>query len=182
MQNWSLFVERELSRDYALSVGYIGKKGSNLLASRPFNSAIFTPGTDANGKPLSTRGNQDDRVPFLPGVYGSDGLYLDNPFRSNYHSVQIELKKRFSRGLQFNTSYTLAKSLDNSSTTNLGGCLTDPFRVDHDYGRSSWDRRHAYKRNPGSQTLRGEAPDADGAQGRRLDGEENRGKGDLLNH
>ena len=144
VQNWSFFVERELSRDYTLSTGYIGKSGLNLLAFRPFNSAIFIPGTDAEGNALSTRGNQDDRVPFLPGVYGSGGAYLDNPFRSNYHSFQVELKKRFSEGLQFSTSYTLAKSLDSSSTTNLGGCLTDPFRPDHDYGRSSWDRRHAY--------------------------------------
>jgi hypothetical protein len=54
------------------------------------------------------------------------------------------LRKRFSRGLQFNTSYVLAKSLDSSSTTTLGGGLTDPYRPDHDYGRSSWDRKHAY--------------------------------------
>ncbi len=144
VQNWSLFIDRQLSRDYALTVGYIGKKGHNLLAFRPFNSAHFIPGTDAEGRPLSTRANINERVPFLPGVYNAAGYYLDNVFRNNYHSFQIELKKRFAHGFQFETSYVLSKSLDNSSTATLGGDLTDPYRPDHDYGRSDWDRRHAY--------------------------------------
>jgi hypothetical protein len=144
VQNWSFFIDRQISGDYALSAGYIGKKGSNLLAFRPFNTARFIPGTGPNGQPLSTRANINDRVPFLPGTYTATGLILDNAFRSNYHSMQVELRKRFSRGLQFTTSYVLSKSLDNSSTNTLGGGLTDPNNPDHDYGRSSWDRRHAF--------------------------------------
>jgi hypothetical protein len=54
------------------------------------------------------------------------------------------LTKRFSKGIQFDASYVLSKSLDSSSTYTLGGSLTDPFNPEHDYGRSSWDRRHAF--------------------------------------
>lgn len=144
VHNWSFFLNRALSQNFTLEAGYIGKKGQNLLAFRPFNAAIFRPGTDAQGNPLSTRANIPQRAPFLPGIYDVGGLYLDNAFRSNYHSFMVEVKKRFSSGLQFSTSYTLAKSLDNSSTATLGGTLTDPYRPDHDYGRSDWDRRHAF--------------------------------------
>jgi hypothetical protein len=77
---------------------YIGKTTRKLLAFRPFNSAPFIPGN-------STLANAEQRVPFLPGIYGASGLYLDNPFTSSYHSYQIELNKRFSYGLQFNTSH-----------------------------------------------------------------------------
>jgi hypothetical protein len=99
---------------------------------------------DANGQPLSTESNAESRAPFLPGIYGTEGIYLDNSFTSAYHSVQLEVNKRFSRGLQFTSSYTLGKSIDSSSTTTLGGCLSNPFDVRSDRGRSDWDRRHGF--------------------------------------
>jgi len=84
------------------------------------------------------------RAPFLPGVYGTEGIYLDNSFTSAYHGMQLEVNRRFSKGLQFNTSYSLMKSLDSSSTTTLGGCLSNPFDLRSDRGRSDFDRRHAF--------------------------------------
>jgi hypothetical protein len=122
----------------------LGLPSSGRLPLRPYNAAIYVPGTDSTGTPISTRANIDSRVPFLPGVYGPGGLYLDNFGRSNYHDMIIQMRKRFSHGFQFDTSYVMSKSLDSSSTTTLGGCLTDPYNPNHDYGRSSWDRRHAY--------------------------------------
>ncbi len=144
VQEWNLTIVRELGRDYALSMAYIGKAGNKLLAFRPFNAARFLPGNDAQGRPLSTASNFESRVPFLPGIYGPQGLYLDNSFTSAFHSAQVELNKRFAKGLQFNTSYTLGKSIDSSSTTNLGGCLSNPYDIRADRGRSDWDRRHSF--------------------------------------
>ncbi len=144
VQEWNLTIVREIGRSYALSAAYIGKTGRKLIAFRPFNAAPYIPGNNAQGQALSTVSNAESRVPFLPGVYGPQGLYLDNAFTSGYHSGQIELNKRYAKGLQFNTSYTLSKSIDSSSTDNLGGCLSNPFDVRADKGLSSWDRRHAF--------------------------------------
>ena len=144
VQEWNLTIAQELGRDYALTAAYIGKTGRKIIAFRPFNAAPFIPGNNAQGQPISTEANADSRAPFLPGIYGTRGLYLDNSFTSAYHSVQIEVNKRFSGGLQFNSSYTLGKSLDSSSTTTLGGCLANPFDVRDERGRSTWDRRHAF--------------------------------------
>jgi len=88
VQEWNLIIVRELGRDYALSTAYIGKTGRKLIAFRPFNAAPFLPGNDAQGRPLSTDSNAESRVPFLPGIYGPEGLYLDNSFTSSYHSFQ----------------------------------------------------------------------------------------------
>jgi hypothetical protein len=41
-------------------------------------------------------------------------------------------------------SYTLAKSIDSSSTDNLGGTVANPFDLRQERGRSDWDRRHAF--------------------------------------
>jgi hypothetical protein len=144
VQEWNLSISQELGRDYALTAAYIGKTGRKIIAFRPFNAAPFIPGNNAQGQPISTEENAESRAPFLPGIYGTEGIFLDNSFTSAYHSVQIEVDKRFSGGLQFNSSYTLGKSIDSSSTTNLGACLANPFNVRDDRGRSSWDRRHAF--------------------------------------
>ena len=41
-----------------------------LLAYHHLNPAIYVPGNDAQGRPLSTEGNAESRVPFAPGIYG----------------------------------------------------------------------------------------------------------------
>lgn len=134
MQEFNFMISRQVSRDYAVNVGYIGKTGTKLIAYRPFNAAPYAPG--------ATEGNAPQRVPFQPGIYGPQGYYLDNAFTSAYHSFQAELNKRFSKGFQFNTSYVLSKALDSSSSFTLGGCVSNPFDVRAGRGRSDWDRRH----------------------------------------
>jgi hypothetical protein len=41
-------------------------------------------------------------------------------------------------------SYTLSKSIDSSSTDNLGATVANPFNLRQERGRSDWDRRHAF--------------------------------------
>ena len=109
----------------------------------PFNPAPFIPGNDANGRPRSTLANAEQRVPFLPGIYSPGIRQMDDVFTSAYHSMQLELNRRFSRGLQFNSSYTLSKSIDSISSLNLSLPVPDPFNLRHGRGPSDWDRRHA---------------------------------------
>jgi hypothetical protein len=52
--------------------------------------------------------------------------------------------KRFSNGLSILGSYTLSKSIDSSSTDNLGAAVANPFDLRQERGRSDWDRRHAF--------------------------------------
>jgi carboxypeptidase family protein len=144
IQEWNLNVERQLSRDFALSAGYIGKTGRKLGSLATWNAAVFISGNDAAGRPLSTAANAVQRVPFLPGIYGPAGRYLDTSYTSSFHSFQLELRKRFSRGLQFSSSYVIGKSLDSNSSPNGGVSLVDPTNIRHNMGRSDWDRRQAF--------------------------------------
>lgn len=54
------------------------------------------------------------RSPFL-GFDVPEAIRLGNSAGSIYHSAQVTLTKRFSRGLQFNAAYTFSKSIDNAS-------------------------------------------------------------------
>jgi hypothetical protein len=81
---------------------------------------------------------------------------IDNHDRSRYNALEIQVSKRFSNGLSFQGSYTLAKSEDTRSfdpaftLITRGGtgqsAANTPFDVndrDLNYARSDFDRRHA---------------------------------------
>ncbi|MBI1747453.1 MAG: carboxypeptidase regulatory-like domain-containing protein [Acidobacteria bacterium] len=69
---------------------------------------------------------------------------------STYHAFQIQLQRRFKKGLQYTVNYTLAKSLDDASedTQGAGTSIIVPpdsrnFRYSH--GRSDFDVRHVLR-------------------------------------
>jgi hypothetical protein len=87
-----------------------------LPAGTPLDLNLGTPITCAG----STIGggaiiNFEARVPVL-GFNVPEALLLQSNGSSIYHGAQFTLTKRFSRGLQFNASYTFSKSIDFSST------------------------------------------------------------------
>ena len=143
VNSWNFTIQRQIGQTWMVSGAYIGKTTLKLLAYRPFNAAIYIPGNDAQGNPLSTEGNAESRVPFGKGIYGPQGYYLDNPFTGSYHSAQLEVNKRFSGGLQLSTNYTFSKALDSSSTISLGGCVANPYNIRASKGRSDFDRTNS---------------------------------------
>jgi hypothetical protein len=94
------------------------------------------------GAPSSCLDNSDNCSPvFDTGIdsFRSTGS-------SNYHSLQARFEKRLSRGLQFQTSYTWAHSLDIASNANLGPTQNNSdfrdFRIpQQEYGNSDFDVR-----------------------------------------
>ncbi|MCU0246494.1 MAG: hypothetical protein MUC42_07960, partial [Bryobacter sp.] len=127
-----------------LDVGYVANLGRNLMWQRNLNAIPF----GANFLPQ----NQDPSAPGSP--YPQAMLrplrgYNNINFRewassSNYHSMQVQANRRFSRGVQFVASWTWSKSLDyNSNDTDAVSPLVD-VRV-WNYGLSGYDRTHVVK-------------------------------------
>ena len=56
----------------------------------------------------------EGRSPFL-GFDVPEAILLGNSAYSTYHSAQVSVTKRLSKGLQFNAAYTFSKSIDNAS-------------------------------------------------------------------
>jgi hypothetical protein len=121
---------------------YAGKIGIKIEALRPINPAAFVNSPVTGAAPSAQ--NVNDRVLYEPGILGPQIYSLGNDFRSTYHSWQSQVTKRMSHGFTVLASYTLAKSIDSSSTNNLGATVSDPFDLSTERGRSSWDRRHAF--------------------------------------
>ena len=99
----------------------------------------------------------ESRGPIL-GFNIPEAVLLDNTGRSRYNSVQFNLLKRMSRGVQFNLAYTYSHSMDTSSVdpgSTAGGGKPDVpnagFMVqanqrdlDANWARSDFDRPHRF--------------------------------------
>jgi hypothetical protein len=65
--------------------------------------------------------------------------------QSNYNGLIATLRKRMSRGLTFNASYTFSKTLDqNISNQNQAGIYSNSYFPSVDYGPSLFDRKHIF--------------------------------------
>ena len=113
--NWALRVERQISKDWVAGVAYLGNKGSYLPITMQQNPAIYAAGVNAQGSPLSTVANTQQRR-----VYNihSSIQWTDPGGNSQYHALQLNVEKRFSHGLSLLSNYTYSKTTDNLSGTN----------------------------------------------------------------
>lgn len=98
----NLDVQHQFSDNWLLDVAYIGTFGHQLLGL--VDVSTFD-GREIGGGYSSSRINPD---------LGSDNARA-NWFNSNYNALQLQLNKRFSHGLQFNTNYTYSHALDEQS-------------------------------------------------------------------
>jgi hypothetical protein len=99
----------------------------------------------------------EGRSPFL-GFDVPEAILLGNSAFSNYHSAQLSLTKRFSKGLQFNLAYAYSRAMDNSSAdpgSTAGGGKPDlpnvgftaqgnAFDTRANYAPSDFDRTHRF--------------------------------------
>ena len=126
-QQWNFTMQQQLMDDMSLEIGYVGNGNRKQVGYTAINAPL-TPGPG----PVNPR-----RI--LPNFSDLDGG--SNRFSSNYHALQIGLKKRYSKGLLFNGNYTWGKVLDYQSS--LAEWKTqDPFNIRADYSRASIDIRH----------------------------------------
>lgn len=134
VHTWSLGVEREVTKNSALEVRYVGTKGTNLFQTanaNPFIGALATdfpnlvpagdtPCPAASAVTPHARG----RINCNEGV----NISVENSGYSIYHGLQSEFRaNNLFKQLTIRTSYTFSKTIDNVSeifstpgTTGLG--------------------------------------------------------------
>ena len=160
-QDWDLNMQRSLGKNLLLEVGYVGTKGTKLPRFIEANPAIYIPGFDSLGDPLSTPGNADQRRihsgctladPPSTCQFSSTGL-IAGIANSSYNALEASLRKRFSHGLSFLASYTYSKAIDDVSSFNISGSSSvqvagendlaqNPFNLAAERGPSLFDARH----------------------------------------
>ncbi len=93
--------------------------------------------------------NQSGTVKFLPNANTGVANLFTNGAKYNYNSLQVEFRRRFTKGLYFQTNYTFQKTLTNGIGTSQ--TLVEPFldnaRPELEYSRADYDTTHGFKLN-----------------------------------
>ncbi|HEX8773349.1 MAG TPA: carboxypeptidase regulatory-like domain-containing protein [Pyrinomonadaceae bacterium] len=145
---YDLILERQVAKNTVASISYVGARGKylptfvdqNLAPTGGFRTFTIYGG-DANGQtftlPLYARANT--ALPFSI-------LEEQSSVRSEYNAMILQANRRFTNGLQFQASYTLAKSTDTGQnsliTTSIFNQPVDIFNRSYDKGPSTFDVRH----------------------------------------
>jgi hypothetical protein len=86
----------------------------------------------------------------LSSQFGTNA-FVTNKGTSTYNGLLVSLRKRFSKGLQFDANYTLSNSIDNQSTVvntvTSGGLICDATNLRVCRGPSDFDIRHLFNVN-----------------------------------
>lgn len=180
IQQYNFAIQRQLPSNLILQVGYVGTLGIHLASQgTPINQTDDIPAATiqsaistwvATGiNPLATKVAN----PFYPLITTNTNLnlptvsqiYLDEPFpaygainqwftrtgHSSYQSLQVQVQRSFSRGLQFSGAYTFSKNMDLNGTYgsavqggyNPGGQYYAPGNLRNlDYSVSAFDQPH----------------------------------------
>ncbi|MCA1632519.1 MAG: carboxypeptidase regulatory-like domain-containing protein [Acidobacteria bacterium] len=150
---FSLEMQRELTRDLVLKVGYVGTKGRDLFQSLDGNPRLPT-----NNAFISTAAPGSANNPCRTTIVSAANCTLGvirlraNAAESDYHSMQVSLDKRLTRGFSGGLHYTWSSFIDTASEifNPSGGEVAvaqDRSNLGADRARSSYDRPHRLSGN-----------------------------------
>jgi hypothetical protein len=172
--SWSLRVQRELSPNTSLTVGYVGSHGYHEVIGIDANEPIpticpaspcpsvypttppaamgvgFPPTSPLAGAPVPAGSfyipagtPKANPSPILTNTWTWFGLGT-----SNYNALQVDVYRRFSHGFSMRGVYTWSKALDDgdslnqTTSNNAPGLVSNPFNLRADYGPATYDVRN----------------------------------------
>ena len=135
LQSWNVNLQRQVARDMAVTLGYLGSRGTNLRISRNINQPVD------GVRPFAALSTSS---PILPGAPLGNITQVESSGFSSYKAAFVSVAKRMSRGLQFDASYTWSKSLDTNSLNSSGFAVQNSYDIPGEYGLSDFDARHRF--------------------------------------
>ena len=150
IESWSLKVEQQISTNTSVSVGYIGSHGYHELLSVDANlpAPTICPASPCPAAYPSGTLYYPANAPLANSTVANTTHWLSQGI-SSYHGLEVDLNRRLGHGLQFRGVYTFSKALDDgdnvntSVATNSPAFVANPLNPKSDYGRASFDIRHA---------------------------------------
>ena len=159
-QQWHLTLERQITNDYLFSIAYVGTKGTKL-------TRLVTPNFGPNLTPAIAialgQGAPGVVFPITPTVSADNAASLrrdrpapalgafqifENSAASNYHSLQLEARKRYSHRYTFTAAYTWSHAIDDvSDVFPIAGApiiAQDSQNLRLDRASANFDIRHRF--------------------------------------
>jgi hypothetical protein len=128
--SWNFTVQQQLPWKIVLQAAYVGDRGLNewevFDINQPTAGALLAnPGVSAN---------------YLRPYKGFAAIQQEQSAASSrYNSLQTELNRRFSNGVSFEFTYTLSKTMDNSS--GYRDIVPDTYNTSNLWGPATFDSR-----------------------------------------
>jgi hypothetical protein len=132
-QQYTLSIERELTRNMKLRASYIGSKGTQLAYRRDVNQPV-----------ASTVAFSNARRPYP--LFGTIN-YADNGANMLYSGLQTQVEKRLSKGLMFTSTWIWAKEISDTDDTDdfeLNNTIEDTYDRRRDRGNVYSVPRHQW--------------------------------------
>lgn len=145
VMNFSFSVQRDVGYGTVIDVGYGGSLGRHLLWRRDINPVPLGANFDPNNADATT-GTPLPAAFLRPYTGFNSILIMEGASSSNYHSLQVQAKRRFTAGLQFGAAWTWSKAMDFNDTDSDSVSPLVPLRV-WNYGLASFDRTHVLRIN-----------------------------------
>ncbi len=142
---FSLEMQRELTKDSVFKISYIGTRGTGLFQTidgNPRRQNVTSASCVAFGT-VAAPTNDSCRVDSNQGVI----RLRANRASSNYHSLQTSYEKRLTKGFSAGVHYTWSAFIDTASeifnpSSAEVAVAQDSFNIGADRARSSYDRPH----------------------------------------
>jgi len=112
IRQYNLGIQYQFAPQWVLEVGYVGSSSINLMQMYHNNNTanLASAANPINGLTTNTTANVLYRVPYLGyQAVGVRGTAFDG--YANYNSMQVTVRKQFSRGFSFQGAYTYSKTM-----------------------------------------------------------------------
>jgi len=146
IRQYNLGVQYQFASSWVLEVGYVGSSGINLMDQYHNNNTarLASPEHPIHGITTNTVANVPFRVPYLGyQAVGVRGTEFDAV--SNYNSLQMTVRKQFSRGFMVQGAYTWSKDLTNLANNQANSNNADDMR--QQYGPAQFSRPQRFVAN-----------------------------------
>ena len=168
-QEWSLTVERAVTNNLKLQVGYVGSQSYHIstdtdlnmnvpqVCQNPLGCAAGGISLGGPGQPAATLAPQGTL--YMPAGQTRPNPFVTNPFswfyygNSSYNAMHVSLIQRAAHGLAFKADYSFAKAFDiNSAVTASAGTnepqtTLDPFNLKLNKGLAAFNIHHQFNFN-----------------------------------
>jgi hypothetical protein len=147
VSSWNAAVQQALPKDMSLQIAYVANHGTRIDVAQNINQPQ-----------IYGQSNTYDPLKLAFGKTASVTEYFLG-FSSNYESLQVQLSKRFSRGIGFSSAYTWGKAQAYQTGAQDGALFSWSGPLHRNYGLADFDRTNNFE-----QTVTYELPAGYGHQ------------------
>src|SRR4051794_33213344 len=146
-QQWNVFVERLVTPSMSANIGYVGNHATHLVTPVEGNQPLPGVGSDTTTwLPLQQRRPLYATAPLITNISTTASRG-----HSDYNGLQVSLRQRATRGVEYLASYTLSRTRSNNlgyygsgGVAAEGAYWMNAYDPEANYGPAFFDARHNF--------------------------------------